>query len=109
MFESNFYGGNGSTILEIITYHALALGFIASTFTDSKNTLGKERQAEIFNTGITTVSTYMIQAIVGMGFTILLSKFIKNVAVFYLIKQFERLFAPRYGANKYIFARRRGA
>ena len=37
MFESNFYGGNGSTILEIITYHALALGFIASTFTDSKN------------------------------------------------------------------------
>ena len=79
MFESNFYGGNGSTILEIITYHALALGFIASTFTDSKNTLGKERQAEIFNTGITTVSSYMIQAIFGMGFTILLSKFIKNV------------------------------
>lgn len=79
MFESNFYGGNGSTILEIITYHALALGFIASTFTDSKNTFGKERQAEIFNTGLTTVSSYMIQAIFGMGFTLLLSKFIKNV------------------------------
>ena len=79
MFESNFYGGNGSTILEIITYHALALGFIASTFTDSKNTLGKERQAEIFNTGLTTVSSYMIQAIGGMGFTMLLAKFIKDV------------------------------
>ena len=79
MFESNFYGGNGSTILEIITYHALALGFIASTFTDSKNTLGKERQVEIFNTGLTTVSSYMVQAIVGMGFTMLISKFIKEI------------------------------
>lgn len=79
MFEHNFYGGDGATILEIITYHALALGFIASTFTDSKNTLGKERQAEIFNTGITTVSSYMIQAIFGMGFTMLISKVIKDV------------------------------
>ena len=78
MFEHTFYGGNGATILEIITYHALALGFIASTFTDSKNTLGKERQAEIFNTGLTTVSTYMVQAIGGMGFTILLSRFFKD-------------------------------
>lgn len=79
MFESDFYGGNGTAILEIITYHALALGFIASTFTDSKNTLGKERQAEIFNTGLTTVSSYMVQAILGMGFTMLLSKFIKEI------------------------------
>ena len=79
MFESNFYGGNGSAILEIITYHALALGFIASTFTDSKNNLGKERQVEIFNTGLTTVSSYMVQAIVGMGFTMLISKFIKEI------------------------------
>ena len=79
MFEQNFFGGSGATILEIITYHALALGFIASTFTDSKNTLGKERQAEIFNTGLTTVSSYMIQAIGGMGFTMLLAKFIKEV------------------------------
>ena len=79
MFEHSFYGSNGATILEIITYHALALGFIASTFTDSKNTLGKERQAEIFNTGITTVSSYMIQAICGMGFTMLLAKFLKDV------------------------------
>ncbi len=79
MFESNFYGGNGATVLEIITYHALALGFIASTFTDSKNTLGKERQVEIFNTGLTTVSSYMIQAIGGLGFTMLLAKFMKDV------------------------------
>ena len=79
MFESDFYGGNGSTILEIITYHTLALGFIASTFTDSKNTLNKERQVEIFNTGLSTVSTYMVQAIGGMGFTMILAKFIKDI------------------------------
>lgn len=79
MFNTNFYGNNGSTILEIITYHTLALGFIASTFTDSKNTLNKERQVEIFNTGITTVSSYMVQAILGMGFTMILSKFIKDI------------------------------
>ena len=79
MFESDFYGGNGSTILEIITYHTLALGFIASTFTDSKNTLNKERQVEIFNTGLTTVSTYMVQAISGMGLTMILAKFIKDI------------------------------
>ena len=79
MFESDFYGGNGSTILEIITYHTLALGFIASTFTDSKNTLNKERQVEIFNTGLTTVATYMVQAISGMGLTMILAKFIKDI------------------------------
>lgn len=79
MFQHSFYGGNGANVLEIITYHALALGFIASTFTDSKNTLGKERQAEIFNTGLTTVSSYMIQAIGGMGFTMLLAKFLKDI------------------------------
>ena len=79
MFEHNFFGGNGASVLEIITYHTLALGFIASTFTDSKNTLGKERQTEIFNTGLTTVSTYMLQAIFGMGFTMLLAKFLKDV------------------------------
>ena len=79
MFESDFYGGNGSTILEIITYHTLALGFIASTFTDSKNKLNKERQVEIFNTGLTSVSTYMVQAIGGMGFTMILAKFIKDI------------------------------
>ncbi len=79
IFEQNFFGGNGASVLEIITYHTLALGFIASTFTDSKNTLGKERQVEIFNTGLTTVSSYMVQAIFGMGFTMLLAKFLKDV------------------------------
>ena len=79
LFEHSFFGGDGATILEIITYHALALGFIASTYTDSKNTLGKERQTEIFNTGLTTVSSYLVQAISGMGLTLFLSRFFKDI------------------------------
>ena len=57
MFQSNFMGGNGFDILETITYHALALGFIASTFESSGDKGSKERKVEIFNTGVITVST----------------------------------------------------
>ena len=77
MFDSSIFGSSGTTKLEIITYHALALGFIASTFKPSKSKLTKQRSTEIFNTGVTTVSTYLIQAIVGFGITIIAS-FILN-------------------------------
>ena len=63
MFDTNFFGGNGYAMLEMITYHTLALGFIASTFKAAKGKLGKKRTIEIFNTGVTTVSTYLLQAI----------------------------------------------
>ena len=59
-------GGNGTAVLEIITYHALALGFIASTLKPSGSVINKKRTAEIFNTGVTTVSTYLLQGICGM-------------------------------------------
>lgn len=71
MFETEFFGGNGYQTLEIFTYHALALGFIASTFKASKGKLTKKRTVEIFNTGVTTVSTYLIQAIFGLAITII--------------------------------------
>ncbi len=70
MFETAFFGGNGYTTLEIITYHTLALGFIASSFKTANGKLTKKRTAEIFNTGVTTVSTYLIQAVFGMGITL---------------------------------------
>ena len=69
MFDEPIFGGNGTGMLEIITYHTLALGFIASTLKTSDAKLTKQRTVEIFNTGVTTVSTYLIQAIVGMGVT----------------------------------------
>ena len=59
LFETAFFGGNGYQFLEIITYHTLALGFIASTLKGSEGKFSKKRTTEIFNTGVTTVSTYL--------------------------------------------------
>ncbi len=76
MFDTALFGGNGTAKLELITYHALALGFIASTFKPSKGKLTKQRSIEIFNTGVTTVSSYLLQAVVGFGITIFAAAFI---------------------------------
>ena len=69
MFDTEFFGGNGTANLELITYHTLALGFIASTFKTSDKKMNKKRMTEIFNTGVTTVATYLLQAVVGLGIT----------------------------------------
>ena len=78
MFDTAFFGGNGTAKLEIITYHTLALGFIASTLKDTKSKMTKKRSEEIFNTGVTTVATYLIQAIVGISVTMITALFIKG-------------------------------
>ena len=79
LFETKFFGTNGYNTLEIITYHTLALGLIASTFKSTKGKLTPKRANEIFNTGVTTVSTYLLQGFVGMGITIATAAFvIKN-------------------------------
>lgn len=70
MFDTAFFGGNGTEKLEVITYHALALGFIASTLKSSDGKLTKNRFNDILNTGVTTVSTYLVQAIIGLGITL---------------------------------------
>jgi len=79
MFNTAFMGGNGFDILETVTYHALALGFIASTFESSDGNNSAKRKVEIFNTGVTTVSTYLVQAITGLGLTILISKVMTDI------------------------------
>lgn len=71
MFDTAFFGGNGTAALEVITYHTLALGFIASAFKPSASKMTKQRSIEIFNTGVTTVSTYLLQAIVGLAITMI--------------------------------------
>ena len=71
LFDTAFFGGNGTTNLEIITYHTLALGFIATTFKSSGGKLTKKRTGEIFNTGVTTVSTYLMQGILGILITLI--------------------------------------
>ena len=78
MFDTPFFGGDGSMGLEIITYHALALGFIATGLKISDKKITKERSVEIFNTGVTTVSTYLLQGVVGLGITLIASLIITD-------------------------------
>ena len=78
MFDEPFFGGNGTAVLELITYHALALGFIASAFRPAQGKITKKRATEIFNTGVTTVSTYLLQAVVGMGISMTAVVFVKD-------------------------------
>ena len=66
MFNTPFFGNNGTTWLELITYHMLALGFTASALRSNEGKMTKERSVEIFNTGLTTVATYLLQALAGM-------------------------------------------
>ncbi len=75
MFDTAFFGSDGTAKLEIITYHSLALGFIASTLKNTQNQMNKQRAEEIFNTGVTTVATYLLQAVAGFGITLALALF----------------------------------
>jgi len=76
MFNTSFFGGKGIMTLEMITYHSLAIGFIATSFKSSKERMNKKRAGEVFNTGLTTVATYLIQGIFGLAVTMAFSAFI---------------------------------
>ena len=69
LFDTGIFNHNGTAYLEMITYHTLALGFIASTLKISDTHLNKQRTREIIDTGVTTVATYLIQGVVGMAIT----------------------------------------
>ncbi|MBR5967028.1 MAG: hypothetical protein IK001_00380 [Lachnospiraceae bacterium] len=70
MLDTEFFGGSGLNMAETITYHCLALGFIATVFKHQGEKRSKDRTREIFNTGVTTVSTYLLQGVLGLGITI---------------------------------------
>ena len=85
LFELGFFGNYGTAtndegatvtitglnVLEVITYHSLALGFIATAFKPDGAKLTKKRSIEVFDTGVTTVSTYLLQGTLGLLITIL--------------------------------------
>ena len=79
MFNTPFFGGQGAAWLELLTYHMLALGFTASALKSSGGKMTKERSAEIFNTGLTTVATYLLQALVGMIICMVGAIFLKDL------------------------------
>lgn len=69
----------GSDILEVITYHCLGIGFVAMGLKINRKDESKVKANEVFNTGVTTVSTYLLQAIVGMGITLIFAKFVTGL------------------------------
>ncbi len=78
MFDTPFFGGNGTVNLELITYHTLALGFIASAFKPSQGKLTKKRTVEIFNSGVTTVATYLLQAVFGLAISMVAALLVED-------------------------------
>ena len=73
LFNTQFFAGNGTSVLEIITYHTLALGFVASALKVSGKKLTGKRGKEIFDSGVTTVATYLLQGVFGLAITIVAS------------------------------------
>ena len=78
-FDTPFFGGQGTAWLELLTYHMLALGFTASALKSSGGKMNKERSIEIFNTGLTTVSTYVLQALAGMIICIISARYLPDL------------------------------
>ncbi len=78
-FDTSFFGGQGTAWLELLTYHMLALGFTASALKSSGGKMSKERSVEIFNTGLTTVSTYLLQALLGMIICIIGARYLTDL------------------------------
>ncbi|MBQ2865136.1 MAG: hypothetical protein IJE90_01285 [Clostridia bacterium] len=64
--------------MELFTYHCLGLGFIALSLksTDRKNS--SSSGTDIFNTGVTVVATYLVQALLGLALSFGLSYVIGN-------------------------------
>jgi len=66
--------------LEILTYHGLGLGFVALALKTEERQKNKKANRDVFNTGITVVSTYLIHGVVGLAITLGLSYVIGNWA-----------------------------
>ena len=58
-------------LMQVITYHCLAIGFAAMTLKTEKST-HKTNRSQVFEFGALQGGTYMLQAFVGLGITILL-------------------------------------
>lgn len=58
-------------LMQVITYHCLAIGFAAMTLKTEKST-HKTGRAQVFEFGALQGGTYMLQAFVGLGITIVL-------------------------------------
>ncbi|MBQ3493221.1 MAG: hypothetical protein IJA88_03860 [Clostridia bacterium] len=62
-----------SPLMESMTYHCLALGFVALTLKEGKKQKDRKAMVTVVKTGATVVSTYLLQGVFGLIVTILLS------------------------------------
>ena len=58
-------------LMQVITYHCLAIGFAAMTLKTEKSA-HKTNKAQVFEFGALQGGTYMLQAFVGLGITLIL-------------------------------------
>ncbi len=58
-------------LMQVITYHCLAIGFASMTLKTEKST-HKTNRAQVFEFGALQGGTYMLQASVGLGITLLM-------------------------------------
>ena len=70
-FDTSFFDEKSNHMMQVITYHCLAIGFAAMTLKTEKST-HKTSRAQVFEFGALQGGTYMLQAFVGLGVTILL-------------------------------------
>ncbi len=56
--------------METLTYHGLGLGFVAVALKVSDKKHSKTARRDIFNAGLTTVSSYLLQGLLGLAITI---------------------------------------
>ena len=64
-------------LMQVITYHCLAIGFAAMTLKTEKATV-KTNRSQVVEFGALQGGTYMLQAFAGLGITILLFLLTKN-------------------------------
>ena len=64
-------------LMQVITYHCLAIGFAAMSLKTEKS-VHKTNRAQVVEFGALQGGSYMLQAFVGLGITILLFLFTKN-------------------------------
>ncbi len=66
--------------METLTYHGLGLGFVALALKTSERHSDKGSKTDVFNTGLTVVSSYLLQGLIGLAITLGLSYVLGNWA-----------------------------
>lgn len=56
--------------METLTYHGLGLGFVAMALRSSQREKTKKSNIAVFDAGVTTVSSYLLQGILGLAITV---------------------------------------